>query len=85
MADLRALRRMDALDGAACVREILRLWNHDYGRAVWRGGWLRLATGGWSENEAVIANLPLLFNLFYWDHSRRGGLHVFRVPKKAGV
>ena len=78
---MKALKAMDAIDGPAVVREILRLWDHDYGRAVWRGGFLRLATGGWSENEAVVSSLPPSFRMFYWAKSERGGLHVYRLPR----
>lgn len=80
--ELKALSKMDALKPEACVREIMRLWNHYYGRAVWRGGYLRLVTGGWSDNEAIIGHLPRLFDLFYKDHWRRGGLHVYKVPRR---
>jgi hypothetical protein len=81
-SELKALQAMDAIDGNGVLLEILKLWNHHYGRAVWRGGWLRLATGGWSENEAIVNHLPRLFWTFYWHHSARGGLFVFKVAKR---
>jgi hypothetical protein len=40
---------------------------------------LRLATGGWSGNEALInAFAGILQHMFTWCLSARGGLHIFR-------
>ena len=42
---------------------------------------LRLATVGWSGNEDVVRALHS--NMFYmacWYLSKRGGLHIFRIP-----
>jgi len=42
---------------------------------------VRLATGGWSGNEVVIAELDrTFFSLLYWQSSHRGGLHIYEVP-----
>lgn len=81
--DLRFLKRLDVTKSqpaivAATIRE---LWNKDYGRATFRGGWLTLVTGGWSENEEIIANIPSLFYALCWWRSERGGLHVFKVTR----
>lgn len=81
-ADLDALKAMDPVDGRAVVEEILRLWNRDYGRATWRGGWLTLVTGGWSDNESILAHLPPLFDAFYAESWKRGGLHIYHIPKR---
>lgn len=81
-SDVRKLAKMDALDPVPIVREIIRLWDHGYGSARWRGGYLRLATGGWSENEYVLRHLPRMFRFCYWEFSKRGGLEVFRIPRK---
>ena len=43
---------------------------------------LRLATGGWSGNEALICSLelnPCLHSLT-WCLSTRGGLHIYQYP-----
>jgi len=55
-----------------------------YGR-VWREkGLLKIATGGWSGNEEMIAALQdnVIFWAMCWDSSHRGGLFVFQdIPK----
>ena len=59
-------------------------WRHDYGR-IWvpKEGFLNLATGGWSANEAIASALRdnRAFWAVYWDSSHRGGLDVLRMPK----
>jgi hypothetical protein len=47
------------------------------------GGRYRLATGGWSGNEEVIAVLEqnIMFMPLCWKSSHRGGLHIFEVPE----
>lgn len=42
---------------------------------------LRLATGGWSGNEDIIRALDKnkIFNMFCWELSQRGGLHIYKV------
>lgn len=44
---------------------------------------LRLATAGWSGNESIIRALMMnnMFQLFCWQSSHRGGLHIFHVIK----
>jgi hypothetical protein len=45
--------------------------------------YLCLATGGWSENEALISAVEanrLLYGLT-WRLSACGGLHIFRYPR----
>ena len=44
----------------------------------------RLATGGWSGNESVIAALRdnYIFTLMHWWGSLRGGLHIYVIPKE---
>ena len=48
-----------------------------------RGRRFRLATGGWSGNEEVIAALSKnsMFDAMCWQSSHRGGLHIYHVPK----
>jgi hypothetical protein len=42
---------------------------------------VRMATGGWSGNEELISEIDrTFFSFFYWQFSRRGGLHVYHVP-----
>lgn len=58
-------------------------WNTDYGVMNWNEKELRLATGGWSENEAIIDKLMnSMFWLKYWKSSSRGGLYIFDYPKR---
>lgn len=42
---------------------------------------LRLATGGWSGNESIIAalNKNQMFNMLCWQSSHRGGLHIYHI------
>jgi hypothetical protein len=44
---------------------------------------LRLATGGWSGNESIIAALNdnTMFGMICWYLSQRGGLHIYHVPR----
>jgi len=52
-----------------------------YGR-VWRqGGFLKIATGGWSGNEEMISALQdnAVFWALYWESSHRGGLFQFKI------
>lgn len=42
---------------------------------------VRMATGGWSGNEELISEIDrTFFSFFYWQFSRRGGLHVYHIP-----
>ena len=43
---------------------------------------LRLATGGWSGNESLVAALEenRLLGAFCWRLSAVGGLHIYRYP-----
>lgn len=79
------------------IAAILDAWNHTYGsantnlsaseeRVAGRGLWkscefLRLATGGWSGNEDVIAAYEenWLARGLTWRLSAAGGLHILRV------
>lgn len=47
--------------------------------------YFRFATGGWSGNEELISAFEYnrLCWAFTWCASVRGGLHIFRVTKKA--
>ncbi len=43
---------------------------------------IRIATGGWSGNESIIAalgNNPII-GVFYWQLSARGGLEIYIIP-----
>ena len=61
---------------------IREAWNHHYGRIWEEDGLLKLATGGWSGNEAIIHSMRenyVLWSLM-WESSHRGGLEVLRQP-----
>ena len=59
------------------------VWHWDFKRKTWKDGTikLRLATGGWSGNEAVIAALRgnFIFWSLCWDKSKRGGAYWFTI------
>lgn len=73
------------------VNAIENAWDHSYGQ-MWveeyLDNWLKpywevkLATGGWSLNEDVVAILKQsLFSYLFWESSHRGGLHVYHVSR----
>ena len=43
---------------------------------------LRLATGGWSGNESILAALSknFMFGQVCWQRSQRGGLEIYKIP-----
>lgn len=45
---------------------------------------LRLATGGWSENEAVYSAMQgnLMLRVMCWQLSARGGLSIWEYPQR---
>lgn len=57
--------------------------NLDYGSFSVEGEKIRIVTGGWSGNEAVIGALQqnLAFWGLCWEFSHRGGLHWFYSPE----
>jgi hypothetical protein len=61
-------------------------WDSTYGSAnVW-GRKLTLVTGGWSDNEMLLAALKrTLFWPFCWEYSEVGGLHKFKTPTQRRV
>lgn len=46
---------------------------------------LRLATGGWSGNESIVAALRKnwMAHALCWQFTSRGGLHIYRLPPAA--
>jgi hypothetical protein len=60
---------------------LLSDWRKDDLRHEYRE--LRLATGGWSGNEEIIAALDKnqMFSMLCWYMSQRGGLHIYHIPK----
>jgi len=78
--ELSAISRWPIADLDGLWNEIARLWRWpDFGLSQERGLW-RLATGGWSGNEDIIAALAsnLMFWTMCWQRSERGGLHWFK-------
>jgi hypothetical protein len=45
--------------------------------------YLRLATGGWSGNESLVAAMERnrLLGVLCWQLSARGGLHIYAYPR----
>jgi hypothetical protein len=63
---------------------VMRIWEYpDY--ATLKGRTLRLVTGGWSGNESIIGAIERNrnFSLVCWEMSRRGGLHIYKLPLKS--
>lgn len=60
------------------------LWNTDYGAVRESDDRVELITGGWSDNEDIIAAMQENWRLWSqaWESSHRGGLFVFRKLKK---
>lgn len=89
----------EPLDLAAWLESLRDEWNTDYGTAshelrpcetdlVGRAGskYLRLATGGWSENEEILDSRQGSMEwLLTWVFSARGGLYVFEYPQDVGT
>ena len=52
-----------------------------------RDKYLRLATGGWSGNEEIVAAMKTNYMLraMCWRMTARGGLHVFQYPERSDV
>lgn len=72
------------------VEELFEILNQHWwpqGSNEWtpdKNGVIRVATGGWSENQAMIGALRrnLAFWSLYWEASCRGGEHVFVVKRE---
>lgn len=78
-----AIKEWDVKDKTGWMEYIREAWNHDYGR-IWNvNDCIRMATGGWSGNEAIIVAMQQNFVLWslLWESSHRGGLYVFRTPR----
>lgn len=85
------------VDIAGCLDFVQAAWS-DYGsvahevsaheagvlRANPTDKYLRLATGGWSGNEELIAALRTntLIHQLAWRLSARGGLHIYEYPER---
>ena len=70
------------VDAAGWLAYIREAWNHQYGRMWQEKGLLKLATGGWSGNEAITHAMKQNYVLWalMWESSHRGGLEVLRMP-----
>lgn len=68
--------------------DILRaLYNLNFGKIdikrTRRTIWVKVITGGWSENEEIVDALgQSMFWMCFWERSERGGLHLFKINKK---
>lgn len=80
---MHIITNWDYHDVAGWLDYIRAAWNHNQGRIWQEGGFLKLATGGWSGNESIIAAMQenyMLWSLL-WESSHRGGLKVLRLTK----
>lgn len=71
------------IDSVEWFKYIHAAWNNHYGR-MWidqEDGFLKMATGGWSGNESIIAAMISNYVLwgYHWKSSHRGGLYVFDI------
>jgi hypothetical protein len=94
--DLEQLANWASHDAAGALDFLRHTWVTTYGsasdaltageaevvRAEKGERFLRLATGGWSENEALIGALQQnrMVWLLTWVLHARGGLYIFRYP-----
>jgi hypothetical protein len=64
---------------AAWLNYAVELWDCDYGCVKRDGDTWTFVTGGWSENEYVIASMKKNWGLWActWLSSHRGGKHCF--------
>ncbi len=77
-----AIEAWNYSDAAGWLAYIREAWNHQYGRMWQEKGLLKLATGGWSGNEAITHAMKQNYVLWalMWESSHRGGLEVLRMP-----
>ena len=90
------LRRFELMEAHSALDFLATYWNHDYGTvshdisageaavlsASREEKFLRVVTGGWSDNEALLnVFLDTLIGKFTWRLSAAGGLHIFRYPR----
>jgi len=83
--ELATIRNWDARRTTDLFEFVRSIWNWpDW--ATKEGGMYRLATGGWSGNEDIIAaiNENHIVYLMCWQRSERGGLHWYK-PAPDGI
>lgn len=82
--ELTRIAKWPPKDGFRSLLEYVRsLWMYpEYFRHKGRRYWL--STAGWSGNEALVGALcdNTLFHCICWQSSKRGGHHVFEIPKE---
>ena len=93
-AALKRLRQWPITDGATALDFVASIWHWPEWGVSYElkphekemlhgdeGHFLRLATGGWSGNEDLIAALDKsLVTRLTWRLSSRGGLHIYEYP-----
>ncbi len=85
--ELQTIREWECLkyeDFVALAEYVVNLWHFDdWARLTGKKiKTLRLATGGWSGNEDIVAALDKnpMFSMVCWEMSKRGGLHIYKIP-----
>lgn len=95
-ADLERIAQWPHTDLGACLDFVQSLWS-EYGSVrTWLtahegyvvqderdGKYLRLATGGWSGNEAILTAMRHneALKMGCWQLTARGGLTIWKYPK----
>jgi hypothetical protein len=93
-AALKRIEEWEPMDANACLDFVAAIWHWpDFGvshelrpseseivHAEPHHRHLRLATGGWSGNESIVAAMKhnAVFRAFTWQLTAAGGLHIFR-------
>jgi hypothetical protein len=96
-AALKRIEQWPYQDIAGCLDFVASIWHwpdfgvsHELRDEEWRivrakpgERYLRLATGGWSGNEEIVAAIKTNYMLraLAWRLTARGGLHIFQYPE----
>lgn len=94
---IEAIEQWAWQDAAGCLDFVKAAWHYpEYARDEITAGeaevlhaektekYLRLATGGWSGNEDLIAAIRhnQMVHALTWRLNARGGLHIYRYPSE---
>lgn len=79
---LAAIKKWAWEDPVGLLKFVQRAWRYPEGFRV-SDGYYRIATGGWSGNESLMAALEenTVFWSLCWVRSKRGGYYEFEIPR----